>query len=84
MVASETEPFLDQGLGGGQGIVVRVLECCGSFLVHLGVKEAGQNGHLWVSCIGWQWNGAGLFGVFLLVGMEGGLSGQHAPPRHGD
>ena len=60
-----------------------LLECQGSFLVHLGVKEAGQNGDFRVSSVGREWNGQRLFGVLPLIRMEGGLARKQAPPSHG-
>ena len=84
LVSGKAQPFLDESSGGGHWIVgISPLECHGSFLVQLGVKEAGQNGDLWIGGVGGKWNGESLFGVLPLIWVEGRLAGQKAPPSHG-
>ena len=52
LVPGEAQPFLEESFGGGHWIVGIGLECQGSFLVHLGVKETGQDGDFWISGVG--------------------------------
>ena len=85
MVSGKAQPFLDKSSGGGHWIGgISPLECHGSFLVQLGVKEAGQNGDLWIGGVGGKWDGESLFGVLPLVWVEGRLAGQKSPPSHGE
>ena len=61
LVAGKAQPFLDKSSGCGHWIGgISPLECHGSFLVQLGVKEAGQNGDLWIGCVGGKGDGEGL------------------------
>ena len=70
LISCETQPFFQEGLSGLNGIVGVGLESQCSFLVHLGVKEAGQNGSLWVGGVGGEWDRECLFGVLPLVWVE--------------
>ena len=77
LVPGETQPFLEEGSRGGHWVVgIGRLECHGSFLVQLGVEEAGQNGDFWIGGVGGEWNGQSLFGVLPLIRMEGRLAGE--------
>ena len=70
LISCETQPFFQEGLSGLNGIVGIGLESQCSFLVHLGVKEAGQNGSLWVGGVGGERDRECLFGVLPLVWVE--------------
>ena len=70
MVSCETQPFFQEGLSGLNGMVGVGLEGQSSFLVHLGVEEAGQNGNLWIGGVGGEWDRERLFGVLPLVRVE--------------
>ena len=70
LVSRKTQPFLQEGLSCRHGIAGVGLEGQGSFLVHLGVEEAGQNGNLGIGSVGGEWNRQRLFGVLPLVRVE--------------
>ena len=70
LVSCETQPFFQEGLSGLNGIAGVGLEGQSSFLVHLGVEEAGQNGNLWIGGVGGEWDRERLFGVLPLVRVE--------------
>ena len=74
VVAGELEPFTEKLLGDGNWAGRGLRESQGKLLLHLHVEEAGQDGDLRVSHVGWQWYSEGLFLIFTMVGMERSLA----------
>ena len=83
MVTSKLKPIAKKSTSDVDWAVGGICEGDGEFLLHLHVDDACQDGLFWVCCIGWQWNGEELFGIFAVVGVQGPLAEQESPRGHG-